>query len=274
MCIDAGTLQVFNGTLTEITCSAAVPTYRLVDQERVYESFAELPDLFDIEARLSPTGNNVTLYINGTNRSNNVTVMCGNVDLSLGLSDPQFHVLSTLILEFVGRFINFIKLTTLLLMHNLVLGILPAPNDVHYIEDSPGYLQILWEPPILDSQDELDLQNASIRRDARIICYIIYITTDESTIAQVYNASGTSFAIGIDKIPCSFWFQVAAVNPAGVGERSPPQNLTFDSEFAHCMYKDISELLPTMAHTGCIGSTGSTTGMNMEPAPVSSGLAG
>jgi hypothetical protein len=117
-------------------------------------------------------------------------------------------------------------------MHDLVLGILPAPNDVHYIEDPPGYLQILWEPPTLDS-DELDLQNASIKRDARIIRYTIYITTEESTIVQVYNASGTSFAIGIDKIPCSFWFQVAAVNPAGVGERSHPQNITADSEFAH-----------------------------------------
>ena len=98
---------------------------------------------------------------------------------------------------------------------------------MHYIEEPPGDLQILWKPPILDS-DELDF---SIRRDARIICYVIYITTEESTVAQVYNASGTSFAIGIDKIPCSFWFQVAAVNPAGVGERSPHQNLTFDSEF-------------------------------------------
>jgi hypothetical protein len=118
-------------------------------------------------------------------------------------------------------------------VHDLVLGILPAPNDVHYIEDPPGYLQILWEPPTLDS-DELDLQNASIKRDARIIRYTIYITTEESTIVQVYNASGTSFAIGIDKIPsnCSFCFQVAAVNPAGVGEYSPTQNIIFDREFA------------------------------------------
>ena len=101
---------------------------------------------------------------------------------------------------------------------------------MYYIEDPPGYLQILWEPPTLDL-DELDSQNISIRRDARIIHYTIYITTEESTILQVHNASVTSFAIGIDKIPCSFWFQVAAVNPAGVGEHSSPQNLTFDCEF-------------------------------------------
>ena len=103
---------------------------------------------------------------------------------------------------------------------------------MHYIiiEDPAGCLQILWEPPTLVF-DQLDFQNINIRRDARIISYTIYITNEESTIVQVYNASGTSFAIGIDKIPCSFWFQVAAVNPAGVGEHSPPQNLTFDCEW-------------------------------------------
>ena len=100
------TLQVFNGTLTEITCSAAVPAFRLVDQERVYDSYVhdQLPDLFDIEARTSPTGDNVTLYINGTNRSNNVTIVCGNVDLSLGASLSNIRF--TLILEFVGKFSN------------------------------------------------------------------------------------------------------------------------------------------------------------------------
>ena len=106
VCHCAGTLQIFNGTLTEITCSADVPAYHLVKQGIVYESYAHLPELFDIEARSSPTGNNVTLYINGTNRSNNVTVMCGNVDLSLGISNPQFHILFIVILEFVGKLIN------------------------------------------------------------------------------------------------------------------------------------------------------------------------
>jgi hypothetical protein len=95
-------LQIFNGTLTEITCSAAVPTYRLVDQERVYESYPQLPELFGIEARRSPTGDNVTLYINGTNRSNNVTVVCRNFDLS----SNQLQTLFTLTLEFVSKFIN------------------------------------------------------------------------------------------------------------------------------------------------------------------------
>ena len=161
-------------------------------------------------------------------------------------------------------------------MHHIILGILPAPNDVHYTADLPGCLQILWEPPTLDS-DKLDLQNISIKRDARIIRYAIHITTE---IVQVYNASGTSFAIGIDKIPCSFWFQVAAVNPAGVGERSPPQNLTFDCEFA-CMR--IIVIVPIImhnnnyvyiAHRGCMDSTHLTTVIETLPVSNGPGLSG
>ena len=109
-----------------------------------------------------------------------------------------------------------------------ILGILPAPNNVHYnIEDPAGYLQISWEPPTLVS-DEPGSQNVSV--DSRITHFIIYIT-NEST-ATVYNTSGTFFAIRTDEISCSFWFQVAAVNSAGMGEYSPPQIATFNCELA------------------------------------------
>ena len=80
-----------------------MPIYRLVEQERVYGSYSEFPGWFGIDARSSPSGNNVTLYVNGTNRSNNVTVVCGHIDVSSGFS---FNSLFTLILEFVGKFIN------------------------------------------------------------------------------------------------------------------------------------------------------------------------
>ena len=115
-------------------------------------------------------------------------------------------------------------------MASIILGILPAPKNIQFGEDPTGHLQILWEPPTLVS-DELGSQNDIVRIDSKITHFEIYIAIEDSTIVQVYNASGTSFAIGIDKIPCSFWFQVAAVNPAGVGECSPPQNLNFDCEF-------------------------------------------
>ena len=95
---------VFNGTLTEITCSAAVPIFRLMDQEREYDSmdYNQLPDLFDIEAIRSPNRDNVTLVINGTDRSNNLTIMCTDEDVFAG----QFQTLFTFILEFVSKFIN------------------------------------------------------------------------------------------------------------------------------------------------------------------------
>ena len=113
---------------------------------------------------------------------------------------------------------------TILLLHGLILGILPAPNDVHYIEDPAGHLLIFWEPPTLVS-DELGSQNINI--NSRITHFMIYITAKEST--TVYNASGTSFTFENDNISCSLSFQVAAVNPAGVGERSPLQ--TVNCEF-------------------------------------------
>ena len=98
-------LQIFNGTLTEITCSAAaVPVFRLMDQEREYDfrDYNQLPDLFDIEAIPSLNRDNVTLVINGIERSNNLTVTRTDEDVFSG----QFQILFTLILEFVGKFIN------------------------------------------------------------------------------------------------------------------------------------------------------------------------
>ena len=98
----------------EITCSADVPVYHLVDQEGEYDSYNDFPRMFDTEARLSPIEDSVTLYINGlpsrsnnvtaiyinglTSRSNNVTAICRNFDESPGTS---FSTLFILNLEFV-----------------------------------------------------------------------------------------------------------------------------------------------------------------------------
>jgi hypothetical protein len=101
---DTETLQVYIGTLTEITCSATVhePEFRLMDQEREYDSrdYNQLPNLFDIEAIPSPNRDNVTLVINGTDRSNNLTIVCTDEDGFTG----QFQLLFMLILEFVSKF--------------------------------------------------------------------------------------------------------------------------------------------------------------------------
>ena len=101
--IGAETLQIFNGTLTEVTCSAAQPGFRLIKHQMEYDpsDYIKLPDLFDIEAILSTNRDNVTLFINGTSRSNNVTVICADfTNFISGQIDPLF----TLLLEFVSKF--------------------------------------------------------------------------------------------------------------------------------------------------------------------------
>jgi hypothetical protein len=100
--IDTGTLQIFNGTLTKITCSAAVSVsaFRVMEQGVMY-AYDQL-DLFGIEAKFFSAENNVTLYINGTNHSNNVTVTCGYTDPF----SNRFQVLFTLTLEFASKFIT------------------------------------------------------------------------------------------------------------------------------------------------------------------------
>jgi hypothetical protein len=72
-----------------------------MEQGLVY-TYDQLPDLFGIEAKFSSAGNNVTLYINGTNRSNNVTVICRYADPF----SSRFQVLFTLTLEFASKFIT------------------------------------------------------------------------------------------------------------------------------------------------------------------------
>ena len=105
-------------------------------------------------------------------------------------------------------------------MASIVLGNLPAPKNIQFSEDPAGHLQMFWEPPTLIS-DEHGSQNVKI--DFKITYFEIYIIIEQSTTVQVYNASETSFSFENGNISCSFWFQVAAVNPAGVGERSPLQ---------------------------------------------------
>ena len=99
----AETLQIFSGTLTEVTCSTAQPGFRLIKQQMQYDpdAYSQLPDLFNIEAILSTNRDNVTLFINGTSRSNNVTVICADfINYISGRIDPLF----TLLLEFVSKF--------------------------------------------------------------------------------------------------------------------------------------------------------------------------
>ena len=111
---------------------------------------------------------------------------------------------------------------TVLCIVNLskTIGILPAPSYVQYNSQSlTGRLQIMWEPPTL-----LRSEFSHINVEPRIIQYVLIITTGETVM--VHNTSETSFNIELlDNSSCSLSFQVAAVNPAGMGEFSPPQDV-------------------------------------------------
>ena len=206
-----------------LSCSARFSSHKL-KQQMQYDPghYSQLPDLFDIEAILSTNRDNVTYSLHQWNysRSNNVTVICADfTNFISGQIDPLF----TLSLKFVSKFTNQ---NIIMLCHYhpgkiILIGILPAPNHVQYSDQSPtGQLQIMWEPLIL-LNNELNLQ---ISVDHRITHYIIYITMEESVVAS-YNISGTFFTIEHDNVSCSLSFQVAAVNSAGMGEFSPPQDV-------------------------------------------------
>ena len=81
-----------------------MPVFRLVTEEGMeydHEDYNLPPGLFDMEAVVPPDGNNVTLLVNGTNRSNNVTVMCRDLCHAVR---GQTETLFTLVLEFASNF--------------------------------------------------------------------------------------------------------------------------------------------------------------------------
>ena len=77
----------------------------------------------------------------------------------------------------------------------------------------------MWRPPSL-LLDEFGFQNVSI--DSKITHYIVFMITEDSVVANS-TSEILSFSIKLDNISCRLSFQVAAVNPAGVGEPSPLQ---------------------------------------------------
>ena len=103
-------------------------------------------------------------------------------------------------------------------------GTLPPPSNVHYTSQGPGgRLQIMWQPPTLFTP-----QNVSV--DSRITHYVISIISEVTMIISIETLE-TSFSPELDNVSCRFSFQVAAVNPAGIGEYSYPQNVDCESIF-------------------------------------------
>ena len=84
-------LQIFQGTVTEISCSTTVPSF-LINGIYTPQYYHELPGLFGIEAVIAVDRSNVTIHINGTSLVENVTIECQNIiDPVLGHAETLFR---------------------------------------------------------------------------------------------------------------------------------------------------------------------------------------
>ena len=99
---------------------------------------------------------------------------------------------------------------------------LPAPNNVHLNQRSA---QLSWKPPVLLSE-EYTLE--SISTDSRIKGYFVYISDSMMMLGDVQETFTSETHLNITSIImlCRVSVQVAAVNPAGIGQRSTKQILS------------------------------------------------
>ena len=86
---------------------------------------------------------------------------------------------------------------------------------------------MMWQPPSLFTS-----QNVSV--DSRITHYIVSITSEDTANISIVETPEISLRLDLDNESCRFSFQVAAVNPAGIGEHSHPQII--NCEFAFVTY--------------------------------------
>ena len=78
--------------MTRVTCAATAPTFVINDLYGPLQ-YNQLPALFNIEAKIAQDRSNITLCINGTRQSNNMTIECKNViDTVRGLAETLFHI--------------------------------------------------------------------------------------------------------------------------------------------------------------------------------------
>ena len=144
---------VFNGTLIEITCSAAVPVFRLVNQEREYDLGTTISYQTCLILRQYALQIETILLLS----------LMELITPIIWLSSVQMkmHLLANF-KPFLRWYWSLLVSSSTkhdhILLHGLILGILPAPNNVRYSEDPAGYLQIFWEPPSLVSNS----QNVSV----------------------------------------------------------------------------------------------------------------
>ena len=65
-----------------------------------------------------------------------------------------------------------------------------------------------------------------VRIDSRITLYHIYFSfTDELSDPEVFISSALNLTLYPNNVSCNFSFQVAAVNLAGIGEKSASKSI-------------------------------------------------
>ena len=99
---------------------------------------------------------------------------------------------------------------------------LPAPNNVNFSQHSA---RLSWEPPVLLSEGHT-LENVST--DPHIKGYFVYVSDIKlmsGDVKEIFTSKTHLLSISSIIMSCSFSVQAAAVNPAGIGQRSTKQTL-------------------------------------------------
>ena len=92
-------MPTYSGAVTDINCSTTNPTF-LINDVYSFLSYDQLPDLFGIEAKLAPNSSSVSLCVNGTSLSHNVTIVCQNV---ISIFPHETDTLFRLTLQYSGN---------------------------------------------------------------------------------------------------------------------------------------------------------------------------
>ena len=146
--------------------------------------------------------------------------------------------------------------------------------------------QLSWEPPVLLSEGHTP---ENVSTDPHIEGYFVYVSDTilmSGDVKEIYTSDTYLMNISSIIISCSFSVQVAAVNPAGVGQRSTKQ--TINCELPHVLYIHLLCLPcksphdhhspPVFHHSGCTDSTSTSNyttmvkGNNLETSILSGDL--
>ena len=99
---------------------------------------------------------------------------------------------------------------------------LPAPNNVHFNQHSA---QLSWEPPVLLSEGHTP---ENVSTDPHIEGYFVYVSDTKlmsGDVKEIFTSKTHLLNFSSIIMSYSFSVQVAAVNPAGIGQRSTKQIL-------------------------------------------------